>query len=92
MASVTQQAIGDKSDIQATVQQIVAQVAQFEQDEPGSREKLIQTARSLIQSLESPMESILWMIWSEVSLPNSTQNLTPPFLFNKRTRLHKPKT
>jgi hypothetical protein len=61
-----QQAIGDKSDIQALLQDIAIQGQKFDQDEHEAREKLIQNARALISSLETPMESILWMIWCEV--------------------------
>ena len=68
MAPTTaQKAIGSKSEIQALLQDIAIQGQKFNQDElePEAREKLIQNARALISSLETPLESILWMIWSE---------------------------
>lgn len=36
---------------------------------PGAREALIANARSLIASLETPMEAITWMARAEVDVP-----------------------
>ena len=35
---------------------------------PSAREALIAKARSLITSLETPVEAITWMAWAEVDL------------------------
>lgn len=67
--TITVETLGDKKDKSLVLlQEIATEGYRFEHDEPQAREKLIESARSLICSLETPMESILWMIWCEVRI------------------------
>ncbi|RWA08813.1 hypothetical protein EKO27_g6294 [Xylaria grammica] len=59
----------EKADIKQALARVAAQGRKFEDDEPGSREALIEAARDLVAAAESPVESLLWSIWT---LPTRT--------------------
>lgn len=55
-----------KDRVAEVLTQINFNGTQFLNDDPGSREKLLASARELIAVAESPVESLLWSIWAQV--------------------------
>ena len=60
------------ANVGAVLKEIASKGEAFSQKEPGARESLIASARSLIAALETPMETVLWMIWAEVRNHSTT--------------------
>ncbi|KAI0871813.1 S-adenosyl-L-methionine-dependent methyltransferase [Hypoxylon argillaceum] len=58
-----------RDSVMRALARVAAQGDKFEAAEPGSRESLIEAARDLLAAAESPVESLLWSIWS---LPTRT--------------------
>jgi len=56
----------ERDNIALALSKITAQGKSYMSNEPGAREKLIASARDLIDAAESPIESLLWLIWAEV--------------------------
>ncbi|KAI1843046.1 hypothetical protein JX265_005174 [Neoarthrinium moseri] len=54
-----------KDNISQALSQVAAEGNDFLNGQPGSREKLIASARDLIAVAESPVESLLWSIWAQ---------------------------
>ncbi|KAI3399351.1 hypothetical protein diail_7078, partial [Diaporthe ilicicola] len=54
-----------KDKIAEVLNQITSNGNGFMNDDPGSREKLLASARELIVAAESPVESLLWSIWAQ---------------------------
>lgn len=61
-----------KDAIAKVLGQVAAEGAEFLGGEPGSREKLVATARELIAVAETPVESLLWSIWTQVCWSSSS--------------------
>lgn len=55
-----------RDSVMRALARVAAQGDKFEAAEPGSRESLIEAARDLLAAAESPVESLLWSIWSLV--------------------------
>ncbi|KAI0100579.1 S-adenosyl-L-methionine-dependent methyltransferase [Nemania sp. FL0031] len=58
-----------RDSIMRAVALVAAEGGKFQDAEPGSRESLIEAARDLIAAAESPVESLLWSVWT---LPTRT--------------------
>ena len=71
MASHPTSTLPLQTDVTGLLNEIAAQGKSLSHDGEGSREKLIDSARSLIAALETPMEAITWIIWAEVSLQDT---------------------
>ena len=59
----------DDDGVRRILQSISDEGRKLEQNEPGSRETLIEQARNLITALESPLENIFHFILGEVGGP-----------------------
>lgn len=55
-----------KDRVAEVLNQVTANGTGFLNDDPGSRKKLLASARELIAVAESPVESLLWSIWAQV--------------------------
>jgi hypothetical protein len=55
-----------RDSIMQALARVAAQGGKFQDAEPGSRESLIEAARDLLAAAESPVESLLWSIWTLV--------------------------
>ncbi len=59
---------GPSEDADSILDAMMAERKKFAEKVPGARANLISQARSLIATLETPMEHILQIIWANVRL------------------------
>ncbi|KAK7931735.1 hypothetical protein PG985_002447 [Apiospora marii] len=59
----------DMDNVAQALKQVAQDGERFMDDDPAARERLVASARALVQAAETPMESLLWHVWA---LPTRT--------------------
>ncbi|KAK8018060.1 O-methyltransferase [Apiospora marii] len=59
----------DMDNVAQALKQVAQDGERFMDDGPAARERLVASARALVQAAETPMESLLWHVWA---LPTRT--------------------
>ncbi|KAI0154587.1 S-adenosyl-L-methionine-dependent methyltransferase [Xylariaceae sp. FL1272] len=65
MADTAFEIVSPKDRLAQTLNQVAKEGAHLMNGEPGSRQKLIASARELVALAETPVESLLWSIWAQ---------------------------